>query len=164
MISIDYYKRRARGKMAQGVNKQLPSFISTNTLPPSPLEIRSSPSRYVVNNHDWALLLVIENLSGGWLEMVFTTDEAVSWTEVINPLKGVRSIFCPKNSTFSGTTIESVSWGVPIMPSSNLICNQNRLKTIKADWFPVEPQTCLIDLYRNFEQRTKKYICQMWSF
>lgn len=79
--------------MVQGVNRELPSFISTNTLPASPLEIRSSPSRYVVNNHDCALLLGIGILSGGRLEMVFTTDEAVSWTEVIKPLNGVRSIF-----------------------------------------------------------------------
>lgn len=62
-------------------------------LPPSPLEIRSSSSRYVVNNHDSALLFEMENLSGGWLDIFFATDEAVSWTEVIKPLKGARSIF-----------------------------------------------------------------------
>ena len=75
----------------------------------------------MVSNHDSALLLEIENFSGGWLEMVFATDEAVSWTEVIMPLRGVRSIFCPRNSTFSGNTMESVNLGVLIMPSSNLI-------------------------------------------
>ncbi|KAI7999878.1 hypothetical protein LOK49_LG09G00238 [Camellia lanceoleosa] len=103
------------------VKRELPSLMSTNTLPASPLEIRSSSSRYVVSNHDSALLLGIENFSGGWLEIVFATEEAVSWTEVIKPLKGVRSIFCPRNSTFSGNTMESVNWGVPTMPSSNLI-------------------------------------------
>lgn len=125
-ISMYCYTWRKGGKMVQGVNRELPSFISTNTLPASPLEIRSSPSRYVVNNHDCALLLGIGILSGGRLEMVFTTDEAVSWTEVIKPLNGVRSIFWPRNSTFSGTTIESVSWGVPMMPSSNLIWKEQK--------------------------------------
>lgn len=65
-------------EFAQGVKRELPSLISTNTLPASPLEIRSSSSRYVVSNHDSALLFEIENFTGGWLEMVFATDEAVS--------------------------------------------------------------------------------------
>jgi hypothetical protein len=108
-------------EFVQGVKSELPSLMSTKTLPASPLEIRSSSSRYVVSNHDSAFLFEIENFTGGWLEMVFATDEAVSSTEVIKPLKGVRSIFCPRNSTFSGITIESVNWGVPIIPSSNLI-------------------------------------------
>ncbi len=82
--------------------------MSTNTLPTSPLEMRSSSSRYVVSNQACALLFEIVNLSGGWLEMVFATDEAVSWTEVKKPLSGERSIFCPRNSKFSGKTIESV--------------------------------------------------------
>lgn len=105
----------------QGDKRGLPSLMSTNILPASPLEIRRSSSRYVVSNHDSAFLFGIENFNGGWLEMVFATDEAVSCTEEIMPLKGVRSIFCPRNSTFSGNSIESVSFGVPIMPSSNLI-------------------------------------------
>lgn len=62
----------------QGVKRELPSLISTNTLPLSPLEILSSGSRYVVSNHDSALLFEMENLNGGWLDMVFATDEAVS--------------------------------------------------------------------------------------
>lgn len=107
--------------LAQGVNRELPSLTSTKILPASPLEIRRSSSRYVVSSHDSALLFEIENFNGGWLEMVLATEEAVSWTEVIKPLKGVKSIFCPRNSTFSGKTMESVSCGVPIMPSSNLI-------------------------------------------
>lgn len=41
--------------------------------------------------------------------MVFATDEAVSWIEESMPLNGERSIFCPKNSTFSGNTSESVT-------------------------------------------------------
>lgn len=65
-------------EFTQGVKRELPSLISTNTLPASPLEIRSSSSRYVVSNHDSAFLFEIENFTGGWLEMVFTTDEAVS--------------------------------------------------------------------------------------
>ena len=108
-------------EFAQVVKRELPSLMRTYTLPPSPLEIRSSSSRYVVSNHDSALLFDKENFNGGWLEMVFATDEAVSWTELIKPLKGVRSIFCPRNSTFSGTTMESVNWGVPMIPSWNLI-------------------------------------------
>lgn len=73
------------------------------------------------------MLLARENLSGGRLEIVFTTEEAVSWTEVIKPLNGARSIFCPRISTFSGNTIESVSCGVPMIPSSNLIWIENRI-------------------------------------
>jgi hypothetical protein len=65
-------------EFAHGVKRELPSLMSTKTLPPSPLEIRSSSSRYVVSNHDPALLFGIENFTGGWLEMVFATDEAVS--------------------------------------------------------------------------------------
>lgn len=83
--------------------------------------MRSSSSRYVVSNHDSALLFDNENFNGGWLEIVFATEEAVSCTEVSKPLTGVRSNLCPRNSTFSGKTMESVSWGVPIMPSWNLI-------------------------------------------
>lgn len=75
----------------------------------------------MVINHDLALVFEIENFNGGCLEMVLTTDEVVSWIEVNSPLKGSRSIFCPRHSTFSGISIESVSWGVPITPSSNLI-------------------------------------------
>lgn len=62
----------------QGVKRELPSLMSTNTLPPSPLEIRRSSSRYVVSNHDCALLLEIGIFNGGWLEMVFMTEDAVS--------------------------------------------------------------------------------------
>lgn len=76
-----------------------------------------------MSSHDSACRLGMENLNGGWLEMVLATEEAVSSTEVINLLKGVRSMFCPRNSTCSGNTMESVNWGVPIMPSSILICN-----------------------------------------
>lgn len=75
----------------------------------------------MVSSHDSALLFGIENFNGGWLEIVLATEEAVSWTEVIKPLKGVKSIFCPRNSTFSGNSMESVSCGVPMMPSWNLI-------------------------------------------
>lgn len=100
--------------------------MSTYTLPPSPREIRRSSSRYVVSNQDSALVFEIENLIGGWLEIVFATDEAVFSMEDMMPWNGVRSIFCPKNSTFSGITSESVSWGVPMTPSSNLIW-KNRL-------------------------------------
>ena len=73
-----------------------------------------------VSSHDSALLFEIENFNGGWLEIILATEEVVSWTEVIKPLKGDKSIFCPRNSTFFGNTMESVNW-VPIMPSSNLI-------------------------------------------
>jgi len=52
--------------------------MRTKTLPASPLEIRNSWSRYVVSNQDWALVLEIGIFKGGWLEIVFTTDEAVS--------------------------------------------------------------------------------------
>lgn len=100
----------------------LPSLTSTNMLPPSPLEIRRSSSRYVVSSHDSELRSGMENFNGGWLEIVLAKDEAVSCTEVSRPLNGERSIFCPRNSTFSGSSIESVSCGVPITPSSNLIC------------------------------------------
>lgn len=96
-------------EFVQGDKRELPSLIRTNTLPPSPLEILTSSSRYVVNNHDSTLRSEMENLIGGWLEMVFATDDAVSCTDVIKPLKGVRSIFCPRNSTFSGNTMESVN-------------------------------------------------------
>jgi hypothetical protein len=65
-------------EFAQGVKRELPSLMSTNTLPASPLEIRSSSSRYVVSSHDSALLFEIGNFTGGWLEMVFAMDEAVS--------------------------------------------------------------------------------------
>lgn len=41
--------------------------------------------------------------------------------DVITPLRGEKSMFCPRNSTLSGKTIESVNCGVPMMPSSNLI-------------------------------------------
>lgn len=92
-----------------GNKSGLPSLIRTNTLPPSPLEIRISSSRYVVKSHDSAFLAGMLNLIGGWLEMVFATEEAVSCTEVNKPLKGDRSMFCPKSSTFSGNTIESVN-------------------------------------------------------
>lgn len=71
------------------------------------------------------------NFQGGWLEMVFATCEAVSSTDVINPLKGERSIFCPKISMLSGISIESVSCGVPMIPSSNLIYTHE--KTHKND-------------------------------
>ena len=113
--------------------------MRTNTLPPSPLEIRSSSSRYVVSNHDSALLFEKENFNGGWREMVFTTDEAVSWTELIKPLKGVKSIFCPRNSTFSGITMESVNWGVPMIPSSNLIWIEGG-KTKERDSLELNPK------------------------
>lgn len=113
-----------------GIKRGLPSLMKTKTLPASALEIRRSSSRYVVSNHDWALLLEIENFKGGWLEMVFATDEAVSWTEESMPLNGERSIFCPKNSTFSGNTSESVTWGVPMTPSSNLIWTKKEKKVI----------------------------------
>ena len=104
-----------------------------NTLPPSSIEIRSS-SRNVVSNHDSALLFEKENFNGGWLEMVFATDEVVSWTELSKPLKGVRSIFCPRISTFSGITKESVNWGVPIMIHfSNLIWIEREKKKERAN-------------------------------
>lgn len=96
-------------ELYHGNKSGLPSLIRTNTLPPSPLEIRISSSRYVVNSHDSAFLAGMLNLIGGWLEMVFATEDAVSWTEVNKPLKGDRSTFCPKSSTFSGNTIESVN-------------------------------------------------------
>lgn len=129
VIHIYHIINVAKVSFVQGVKRGLPSLISTNTLPLSPLLIRSSPSRYVVSNHDWAFLLEMENLRGGRLEMVFTTDEAVSWTELSKPLKGASSIFCPRNSTFSGITSESVSCGVPITPSSNLIWNNKVIET-----------------------------------
>ncbi|KAL6333856.1 hypothetical protein AAG906_031154 [Vitis piasezkii] len=70
------------------------------------LEIRRSSSRYVVSSHDSALLFEIENFNGGWLEIILATEEVVSWTEVIKPLNGFKSIFCPRKSTFSGNTME----------------------------------------------------------
>lgn len=116
-----YCRNEHLGVCVHGIKRGLPSLMKTKTLPASPLEIRRSSSRYVVSNHDWAFLFEIENFNGGWLEMVLANDEAVSWTEESMPLKGERSIFCPKNSIFSGKTSESVTWGVPIIPSSNLI-------------------------------------------
>ncbi|KAJ8428038.1 hypothetical protein Cgig2_027644 [Carnegiea gigantea] len=95
-------------EVVQEDKRGLPSFMKTNTLPASPLEIRSSSSRL--------------NFKGGWLEIVLATDEAVFCTELLKLWNGERSIFCPKNSTLSGRTKLSVSWGVPIMPSTNLIC------------------------------------------
>ena len=92
-----------------GNRRGLPSFIRTNTLPASPLEIRISSSRYVVKSQDSAFLAGMLNLMGGWLEMVFATEEAVSCTEVNKPLKGDRSTLCPNSSTFSGNTMESVN-------------------------------------------------------
>ncbi|CAL9748980.1 unnamed protein product, partial [Musa acuminata subsp. burmannicoides] len=71
----------------------LPSLMSTKTLPPSLLEILSSSS------------------SGGCPEMVLTTDDAAFWMELMTPLNGERSTFCPRNSTLSGTTMSSVSCG-----------------------------------------------------
>lgn len=53
--------------------------------------------------------------------MVFATEEAAFSIEENIPFNGVRSMLCPRNSNFSGSTIESVNCGVPIMPSSNLI-------------------------------------------
>lgn len=61
-----------------------------------------------MSSHD-SLRLEMENFNGGWLDIVLATDEAVSCTEVSRPLNGERSIFCPRNSTFSGTSMESVS-------------------------------------------------------
>lgn len=92
-----------------GVKSGLPALMSTNIAPPSPREMRTSSSRYVVSSHDSAFLPAMENFNGGWLEMVLATEEAVSCTEVNTPFKGVRSIFCPRNSTFSGNSIESVN-------------------------------------------------------
>jgi hypothetical protein len=83
--------------------------MSTKMLPRSPLDIRNSSSRYVVSSHDCALLLLIGIFNGGCPEIVLATDEAASWIEENIPLKGVRSTFCPKNSKFSGSTMESVS-------------------------------------------------------
>lgn len=102
----------------------LPSLTSTNTLPPSPREIRTSSSRKVVNNHDCALSAWIGNFNGGWPDMVLATDIATCWRGRNRPRIGVKSTFWPMMSTSEGTSMESVSFGVPMTPSSNLICSQ----------------------------------------
>lgn len=61
--------------------------------------------------------------------MVLATEDAAFSIDENMPFNGVRSIFCPNNSNFSGSTIESVNCGVPIMPSSNLICTRLGLRT-----------------------------------
>jgi len=94
----------------------------------------------VVSNHDSALPEKL-NFSGGWLEIVLATDEAVFCSELIKLWNGERSIFCPKNSTLSGRTKLSVSWGVPIMPSTNLICMEVEGK-VRIDRFK-PMNTCL---------------------
>ena len=57
--------------------------------------------------------------------MVFATEDAAFSIDVNMPFSGLRSMFCPNNSNFSGSTMESVNCGVPTMPSSNLICNDS---------------------------------------
>lgn len=57
--------------------------------------------------------------------MVFANEDAAFSIEENMPFSGPRSMFCPNNSNFSGSTMESVSCGVPIMPSSNLICKDS---------------------------------------
>lgn len=111
-------------------SRVLPSLRSTNTLPPSPREIRISSSRYVVNNHDCARSAWIGNLSGGWPDMVLATETATFWRGSNNPRIGVRSIFCPITSTLLGTSRESVNFGVPITPSSNFIYSSHKHKTL----------------------------------
>ena len=57
--------------------------------------------------------------------MVFATEDAAFSIEVNMPFSGLRSMFCPNNSNFSGSTMESVNCGVPTMPSSNFICKDS---------------------------------------
>ena len=50
----------------------------------------------MVSSDNSSLLFDIENFNGGWLEIVLATEEAVSWTDVIKPLKGVKvDVFVP---------------------------------------------------------------------
>ncbi|KAK8575448.1 hypothetical protein V6N13_033309 [Hibiscus sabdariffa] len=87
-----------------GAKRALPCLMSTKTFPAYSLEIRRSSSRYVVSNHDSTLLFDNGILNGGWLEIV-------CFTVASKPLIGVRSMFCPINSTFSGNTMKSVKLG-----------------------------------------------------
>lgn len=78
----------------------------------------------------------------------------MSWTEVSRPLKGDRSIFCPRSSTFSGSSMESVSCGVPITPSSNLICK------CRGHHSPLSPQQqCMPEKLSNGRGEVKGKTC-----
>lgn len=86
-------------------------------------------------------LFEMEAINVGRLEMLLATEEVVSSIELIMPLEGLQSIFCPRISTFSCITIESISCGVLIIPSSSRCVVKNcdstflfEMAIINASW------------------------------
>ena len=89
----------------------LPSLARTKR-PPSPLEIWRSSSRQVMRSQVLARLPGMGTLSGGWPEMVLPIFAAASCRGPRDCWMGDRLIFCPKRSTFSGSsTLEFICGG-----------------------------------------------------